>query len=378
MISLAMASKSAFLDELFMPQPLDLNVNCSSSASCAGKGDTCAGNYNVITNSGSGGCVPGNGTWWANGLFCNVNKTCVENTYQATCGGNGDCIPSNELSCYQGTCQYKLTNGDACTANNSVLCPTGMCNVNTSMCQGYSEGQMCQLNIYIGKTLASNQCNFGLYCASGNMLNYTCQNTTAQGSFCSSSQECYPGNVCFSATAGNKSTCQQVGTQAPGLPCTADACGSGYYCGSSPNVTCQSVNTGSVACTNVANCSSGSTCKCSFVTGTAYCVGAGYNNPCTEESVGLVQCLADNQCVGASIAPDSCCQQKCESDYKKSFSCSCSLGNSMYGKCFYNTYCGGFPVWAIIVIIVVAIVLVLAIVLLVFFMMRRRRQYDSI
>jgi len=375
MISLAMASKSTFLDDLFMPSPLADNVNCSASISCAGKGKTCAGNYNLFTNGATGGCVPANGTCCATGLFCNVNKTCEENSYQATCSGNGDCFPSGEFGCVAGTCQYMLTNGDACTTNNSQLCPTGMCNPNTSMCTGLSVGQTCMVSPTTGK---SNQCNFGLYCAMGLMGNYTCQNATAQGSPCAytGSDECFPGNVCFKNNG--TLTCQAVGSQVPGGACTANACGSGYYCGSAPNQTCQAVNTGSVACTNVANCTSGSTCICSHVTGTAYCVGAGYNNPCTEESVGLVQCLADQQCVGASAAPDSCCQQKCESDYKKSFSCSCSLGNSMYGKCFYNTYCGGFPVWAIIVIIVVAIVLVLAIVLLVFFMMRRRRQYDSI
>jgi len=370
MISLAMASKSTFLDELFMPQPLALNVNCSATASCLGKGDTCAGNYNLATNVGTG-CVPANGTCCATGLYCSVNKTCVENTYQDKCSTAGDCWPPKEFGCVAGSCQYMLTNGDACTANNSQLCPTGMCNTNTSMCQGLTVGQQCS---------SGNQCNFGLYCAMGLMGNMTCQNTTASGSPCAytGSDECYPGNVCFKATANNGTTCQQVGTQAAGLPCTASACGSGLFCGAAPNMTCQTVNTASVACTNSANCSSISTCVCSYVTGTAYCQGPGYNSPCTEEHVSLIQCLADSQCVGASVAPDSCCQQKCESDYKKSFSCSCSLGNSMYGKCFYNTYCGGFPVWAIIVIIVVAIVLVLAIVLLVFFMMRRRRQYDSI
>jgi len=372
MISLSMASQSTFLDDLFMPQPLSANVNCSATASCAGKGDTCAGNYNFITNTGSGGCVPANGTCCAYGLFCNVNKTCVENTYQAKCSSSADCWPTGEFGCSEGTCQYMLTNGDTCNTNNSMLCPTGICNANTTMCQGLSVGQTCTFG-------STSQCNFGLYCQLG-LMNSTCQNATAQGQSCSSSYECYPGTVCFKPTANNGSTCQQVGTQAAGQPCgdSMYACGSGYFCGSAPNNTCQAVNTASVACSNSANCTSGSVCLCSYVTGTAYCNGAGYNSPCSEESVALVQCLADQSCVGASAAPDSCCQQKCESDYKKSFSCSCSLDNSMYGKCVYNTYCGGFPVWAIIVIIVVAIVLVLAIVLLVFFMMRRRRQYDSI
>jgi hypothetical protein len=101
-------------------------------------------------------------------------------------------------------------------------------------------------------------------------------------------------------------------------------------------------------------------------------------NPCTSEESDLTTCLASNNCTDASDAPESCCYANCLSQYKKTFSCGCSLSDQFYGSCFYNQYCGGFPVWAIIVIIVVAIVLVLAIVLLVFFMMRRRRQYDSI
>jgi hypothetical protein len=96
------------------------------------------------------------------------------------------------------------------------------------------------------------------------------------------------------------------------------------------------------------------------------------------ENADLSSCIAKNNCTSATDAPNSCSYANCLSEYKKSLSCSCSMNDSLYGDCYYNMYCGGFPVWAIIVIIVVAIVLVLAIVLLVFFMMRRRRQYDSI
>jgi uncharacterized membrane protein len=68
----------------------------------------------------------------------------------------------------------------------------------------------------------------------------------------------------------------------------------------------------------------------------------------------------------------------CYSDYEDAQSCSCSLYDDYYGDCFYSSYCGGFPIWAIIVIIVVAIILVLAIVLLVFFMMKRKPDYEQI
>jgi len=118
---------------------------------------------------------------------------------------------------------------------------------------------------------------------------------------------------------------------------------------------------------------------CSEVTGNSFCLGNNYiYNPCTSEDSTLESCLAGANCTYGTDAPNSCCYANCLSDYKKTFSCQCSIINDIYGGCYYNQYCGGFPVWAIILIIVVAIVLVLAIVLLVFFMMRRRRQYDSI
>jgi hypothetical protein len=283
------------------------------------------------------------------------------------CSTGADCFPLGEFGCVNSTCQYMMQVGEDCTDNR--LCWSGKCN---TTCQGMPLGGMCSHDA---------QCNFGLYCNYNILtMNGTCSNTTAPGASCNPiGVPCSPGNVCFEKTFGNGTTCQQVGTQSSGMPCTTDACQSGLICNTAAaNVTCVSVNTSSVACTASANCSNGASCVCSYVTGSSYCVGATYNDPCTEENLNLIQCLADNSCQAQSEAPDSCAQTNCESDYKKTQSCMCSLSNSMSGKCSYSQYCGGFPVWAIIVIIVVAIVLVLAIVLLVFFMMRRRRQYDSI
>jgi len=255
--------------------------------------------------------------------------------------------------------------GEDCTAN--ALCWSGVCN---TTCQGKAAGGACT---------SSSQCNFGLYCNGNSIMSGNCTNTTAPGAKCDGIVPCAPGNVCFEKTFGNGTTCQQVGTQSAGMPCAPNACQSGLVCNvAAANVTCVSVNTSSVACTANANCSNGALCVCSAVTGSSYCFGFTYNNPCTEENLNLISCLAENSCQANSEAPDSCAQTNCDSDYKKTQSCGCSLANSMSGKCAYSQYCGGFPVWAIIVIIVVAIVLVLAIVLLVFFMMRRRRQYDSI
>jgi len=363
LISLSSSAPSAFLDELFVTPTINsVNsalINCSATDTCAGKGDTCGGNYFPAM----GGCSKANGTCCAEGLYC-VNKTCLVDTYEGLCSTAADCYPMGEFTCVNKTCQYIMGIGEDCSANSE--CYSGNCANGTCMGSGYGGSCMTSLN-----------CNFGLYCASMGG-NYSCQNTTAPGQPCGNGVPCFPGNVCFQKTFGNGSTCQAIGTQTEGMPCTTGACASGLVCNiASMNVTCVSVNTSSVACTADQNCTNG-VCKCSPVTGSSYCVGLAYNNPCTEESINYYQCLATSSCSFSSEAPDSCAQKNCESDYKKSQSCGCSLSNSVLGKCTYNQYCGGFPVWAIIVIIVVAIVLVLAIVLLVFFMMRRRRQYDSI
>jgi len=360
LVYLSMARSSAFLDDLFVAPTIDdTPVSCNATDTCAGKGDACTGNY-----PGTAGCNATAGNCCASGLTCTVNKTCSANTEGESCNSITDCFPQSYFNCVNKTCQYWLSVGDECT--DSSLCLNGNCANGT--CAGQALNGKCGSDL---------DCNFGLYCSYQNVTNPTCQNTTAQGQTCTPLVPCYPGNVCFAKTYGNGTTCQQVGSQSAGGPCTAEACSSGLACyGPVTNMTCQSVSTSSVACSYQANCTGGA-CICSSVTGTSFCAGALYN-PCTEESLNLVQCLAENSCVSFSMAPDSCAQSKCSSDFKKSNSCGCSLASSQYGKCAYNQYCGGFPVWAIIVIIVVAIVLVLAIVLLVFFMMRRRRQYDSI
>jgi hypothetical protein len=135
------------------------------------------------------------------------------------------------------------------------------------------------------------------------------------------------------------------------------------------------------SCTNNSDCGNVTAfalCLCSTYTGDKYCLPTPDINPCTEQDNALYSCLVEYKCSLPSDAPESCSYNNCYSEYKKSFSCGCTIAKDIFGECNYISYCHGFPVWAIIVIIIVAIVLVLAVVLLVFFMMRRRRQYDSI
>jgi len=351
------------MDNIFSEE-IETAMSCNATDSCAGKGDACKGNYNT-----GNGCNKTAATCCASGLYC-INSTCVTDNLGDSCANSGQCFsPSSApVSCVKGVCQYVYSVGDDCT--NNTDCISGMCN---TTCQGMGVGGAC--------SIARPQCNFGLYCKMMNVTSYTCQNTTAQGDDCTTPSQCAPGNTCFADGFGaNKNvTCQGVGTQGAGMPCMdSSACGSGYGCGGNPkNMTCVQVNTTMVDCTTNADCANGN-CGCSPVSGTLYCQGGLYNDPCTAEYVSLQSCLAGAGCTAASDAPDSCCYANCLSDYKKTYSCHCSLSDSIGGTCFYNQYCGGFPIWAIIVIIVVAIVLVLAIVLLVFFMMRRRRHYDSV
>jgi len=365
-VSLAFA-RNTFLDDLFVESSSKAAMasGCNATDSCAGKGDTCKGNY----LTGSGGCNKTAGTCCASGLYC-INTTCVTDNVGDPCSNTQPCYSASsaKVSCVKGYCQYVYSVGDTCM--NNTDCIYGMCN---NTCQGVAAGGACSA------TASPSQCNFGLFCSA--MANNTCQNTTAQGSTCSYPSQCTPGTTCFADGFGANAntTCQQIGTQSTGMPCMdSSACTSGDVCDLlATNKTCVAVNTSMVACTANSNCTNG-LCLCSPVTGDQFCHGFLYNNPCTSEDVSLTSCLASSQCTSASDAPNSCCYANCLSDYKKTFSCRCSLASSIGSGCFYNQYCGGFPVWAIIVIIVVAIVLVLAIVLLVFFMMRRRRQYDSI
>jgi len=360
-------SRSNLLDDLFLSSvsynsEVEMAMTCNATDSCAGKGDACKGIY------GLPGCSPTNGTCCSFGLFC-VNSLCVTDTVGQTCNSNSMCVSASPtpVDCIAGTCTYVYAPGDSCS--NNTDCTTNNCT--NGMCMGISMGQSC--------LLSPMSCNFGLWCMP-NMTTMTCQNRTAEGDNCTTISQCIEGTTCFSSTQSANGTlsqamCQTIGTQDQGGPCMdSSACDSGNVCYQG---NCTAVGTSMTACTSNGNCTGG-LCACSAVTGDLYCVGTLYNNPCTDESISLESCLATSMCNEATDAPNSCCYANCLSEYKKSMSCGCSFSDSVSGDCFYNQYCGGFPVWAIIVIIVVAIVLVLAIVLLVFFMMRRRRQYDSI
>jgi len=347
--------------------------SCNSSVTCAKKGAACTKNYDAA-NSTSTDC--------AQGLWC-INSICATDNIGANCSTASDCyLPSNALiippyiqaMCSGGVCAYAYQIGDTCT--NNTDCMSGLfCNTTTSMCDGLNISAKCNITgPYTGA--APWFCGYGMTCApkEGNG-NTVCQNQIAKGTHCGGDISCGPWLFC---PPGSNSTCQTQYSVADNGTCRDDTqCSSGLCLMKS----CVSVAASLTTCTVDSDCTVGigGTCYCSEYSGKQYCVGIGYiPNPCTSEVTSLVTCLAGANCTEATNAPNSCSYQNCASEYKKTFSCGCSIQKTMTGSCSYIAYCGGFPIWAIILIIVIAIVLVLGIVLLVFFMMRRRRQYESI
>jgi len=321
---------------------------CNQTIKCAGNGDSC---LSLLQ------CNASNGSWCAVGLYCN-NGTCASDNVGASCKTALDChfsLSDGNIvkGCFNNVCGYQYFPGDTCSNNSN--CAYGL-NCNTT-CQGLGIGSVCT---------SANQCAFGLYCGG------TCQNTTGANSTCILSATCAPGYACI----GGK--CQTAFTQTAGGKCIDDiTCSSGLSCAS--NGTCVTPQTSYTTCSNTTDCLANSICTCNPDTGNGICMGPSYVvDPCSDENSNLYNCIVESKCSSATDAPESCCYANCYSQYKKSFSCSCSQSDSLTGDCTYLQYCEGFPVWAIILIIVVALVLVLAVILLVFFMMRRRRQYDTI
>jgi hypothetical protein len=331
---------------------IKINMTCMDMWTCSEKGDDCKTDW--LTNPLE--CLATNGSnCCAIGLFC-ISNACAVNNVDANCSKPSDCHfnPTAPGFCVNGTCQYIYGLGDTCDSTSDCVLPL---NCTNSICSGASLGQACSDAI---------PCNFGMYCNGSSI----CVNDVPTGGSCSAGQTCAPGNIC---TSGN---CTALFTVAEGGACTTTVqCEEDYVCSGGK---CTEAVTSLSTCTANSDCSNGAQCICSYFVGEQYCLGDALFNPCTEQQEDLIECMSENNCTTLYDSPNSCVYSNCYSDLKKSYSCNCDASDDLTSSCFYNSYCGGFPVWAIIVIIIVAIVLVLAIVLLVFFMMRRRRVYDSI
>jgi len=326
------------------------NVTCQDDLSCAGEDDDCIGDQLNMN-----GCNVSNASCCALGLLC-LEGECKTDNMGDDCNNTLDCHTTiaAPYDCVSGECQYVYGPGDSCSSNSDCM---GSLNCTGSVCVGLSVGMTC----------TAGQCGFGLSCNASNM----CANDVPQGGDCTGvGAVCYPGTFC----SGGK--CVKYFSIAAGGSCAGFlACETGLTC--APNKTCVTATTSISSCSTNSDCNNGIVCVCSQYTGEFYCADPLWN-PCSDQESDLESCLVDSNCTTAYGSPDSCAYSNCYSDLKKSNSCACDDLDTIFSSCFYNTYCGGFPVWAIIVIIIVAIVLVLAIVLLVFFMMRRRRVYDSI
>jgi len=363
-VCLAAPSQFDTFDFVFKTSPLpsaSSNFTCTKNSSCVGKGATCGGFFDVkngmtyncsINSTGTPNCCAAN-------LYC-VGGKCVVDNAGATCSSDGNCLPKGTtgqpLLCISGICTYVGFAGDKCTNNSQCL----NLPCNNSVCSAPAVGQSCNL---------TTGCGFGLYCGVANG-SQQCIALPQNGSNCVNSM-CYPGYFCKSGTCIPKYSLG-VGKTCFGYQ---DFCSTGLTC-DPVNGTCVTAQTSLPTCTNGSDCSSG-VCICSFLSGKQFCAELDLD-PCTSQRSSLDSCLVTNLCTHSGDGANTCSYANCYSEFKKAMSCSCTILSTEYSTCYYNSYCGGFPVWAIIVIIVVIIVLILAVVLIVFFLMRRRRQYDTI
>jgi len=228
---------------------------------------------------------------------------------------------------------------------------------------------------------------------------WTCQNQIAENATCGANDICAGGNVCGAGgiciapfQGGNGTNCK-----------TSFECSTSLFC-NSLNAKCQTPNTftkvtceGSLNSTDCNN--STQECRCDSFTGEQICVPKGTGGTffipttyCGEDNSDLLSCLSSNNCsyyygtfygMGSPSLPvlgsNSCASENCKSDFKKASGCGCDSYQDVYGKCYASSFCGGFPLWAIIVIAIVVVILVLVVIVVIVMVMRKRRTtYDTI
>lgn len=329
------------------------NGTCDSIFECAGEGDSCVTTCNY-TDSDNVNCC-------ASGLLCK-NETCMSDNLDGWCNAASDCFyPGYATRCVDHACALVYYPGDSCSVDTDCITA---CDNETSTCIGFNETQTC----------VTGQCAYGLTCGFVNGAQ-SCVKLSGPNETCTSDHSCWPGYGC------NGQVCVEAFSLEADAACgnSETVCETDLVC---YNGKCVEGEEWEIQdCDDNSDCPNGETCLCSQITGEQFCSTPVDKNNFTnyhEEMNDLYSCVREYNCTNVGNGPNSCVQQNCGSDADALTGASCDLGDTVYGSCYYNDACGGFPLWAIIVIIVVAVVLVLVVVVVVVMAMRKRRQYDTI
>ena len=251
--------------------------DCNDSNECTG--DRCVGNVCLFSNrtagwpcttgtcDGSGNCCTPNWTAWSQCTNLSCTPTCAAGcagtqtrTDQNTCPGSTptqqsciipqtNCIPPDV--CFTGACCTPIT-----TCTGALGAPCGMTDTCGGTCSHYYAGgcsgtNVCNTNVssILGRCDAGVKCTAGQSCSSFADCNGgTCASNgkclcAYTGGFCSKSNDCGPGGVCWGSC--QQRTCIWVSSFTPSpfncttdpTACTTGTCAPGGKCICSCNPT---------------------------------------------------------------------------------------------------------------------------------------------
>jgi len=351
-------------------KPCSSSTNSSASqVTCASEGDSCMGDLIKPNNCSGSSCC-------SFGLYC-FNQMCATDNMGSACNTTEQCFPAattvfysdQPYACVNKSCQYLSLPNDYCNVNSDCL--SGLSCSEKGICVGKSLGDDCTIG----------QCGYNLTCALNvttktgvcqqALLNNTSCNTVGDYDFCEPGSTCTNGVCTTDFSLGLGANCSGP-KKTRNLPCQV-----GFTCDTSNN-TCIDAVISLPSCSENSDCSGSSTCQCSTFTNEGVCLPTESFDPCAMFRSELYQCMIGYKCLLATDAPNSCCYDKCSSDFKQAFLCQCSTQSTIFGNCSYNPYCRAFPIWGILLIILGILVLLYFILIIVLFIVKKPRKYDEI
>eukprot|EP01101_Sappina_pedata_P005065 TRINITY_DN2256_c0_g1_i1.p1 TRINITY_DN2256_c0_g1~~TRINITY_DN2256_c0_g1_i1.p1 ORF type:complete len:369 (-),score=93.83 TRINITY_DN2256_c0_g1_i1:112-1218(-) len=358
LLAFAWTAVNCFSEPIILTADLG-STKCKDYLSCLSVGDDCKSAWNFETNANDY-CLSNNGSLCcAENLSC-YNGKCATDNLGSKCAADTDCfsVPTETVACFNQTCQYVYAPGDSCSVDSD--CISGL-TCDNGLCAGLATGAACT---------SDDNCDINNFCQLG-----FCALRQSTGDGCSANRQCASGLICMdNAVCGTGYTVESGGSCTLTSQCEDMNICSGGVCTSAPS--------SQPKCSQTSDCKNTgaqlNVCVCSLFSGESFCEPTLAQNACGLVEPDLFDCMNKNNCTKISTNPESCTFNECYSDLKKQLTCSCSFDDKEFSTCLYNSYCGGFPIWAIIIIVLVAVLIVLCIVMLVFYTMRRRQDYDSI